>query len=98
MLINEMRVRLHCSMYFYNVNTSNDSSFLLFPLVCTGAFLVAFFCRGGPRLPFLLHRHPFMSLQQLGPRPSGAEEIIRLHLQETSHSQVGIHVFSSETG
>lgn len=58
------------------------------PCVRTGTFLVAVFCRGGSRLPLLLHRSAFMSLQQLGPRPGGAEETLRLHMQETTYSQV----------
>lgn len=72
---------------------------LVSPRVCvsTGAFLVVVFCRGGPRLPLLLHRHTFMSLQQLGPSAGGAEEGLRLHLQEASHSEVRDYKhFSSE--
>lgn len=49
---------------------------------------MAVFCWGGPRLPLLLHRHALMPLQQLGPRLGGAEESIRLHLQETPNSEV----------
>lgn len=49
---------------------------------------MAVLCRGGSRLPLLLHRRALMSLQQLGSRPGGAEESLRLHMQETAYSQV----------
>ncbi|CAG11239.1 unnamed protein product [Tetraodon nigroviridis] len=38
-----------------------------------------FIRRGRPRLPLLLHRHAPVPLQQLGPRPGGAAESLRLH-------------------
>uniref|UniRef100_A0A3Q2P8X4 Solute carrier family 35 member F5 n=1 Tax=Fundulus heteroclitus TaxID=8078 RepID=A0A3Q2P8X4_FUNHE len=54
-----------------------------------GAFLLAVLRRSGSRLPLLLHRRALVSLQQLGPRPGGAEEALHFYLQETSHSQTG---------
>lgn len=56
------------------------------------------FCRSGPCLPLLLHRHTFMSLQQLGPSAGGAEEGLRLHLQEASHSEVRDYKHLSSEG
>lgn len=66
--------------------------------VSTGAFLMVVFCRSGPCLPLLLHRHTFMSLQQLGPSAGGAEEGLRLHLQEASHSEVRDYKHLSSEG
>lgn len=64
------------------------TSYFLHMCVWIGTFLLAVFRRGDPRLPLLLYRHALVPLQQLGSRPGGPSESIRLHLQETSHSQV----------